>query len=97
MDLKTLVAEIKELPTLPQVAVTLMDLLDDPDTSAPEINRVMARDPSLAAKILRLVNSAYYGLANRVSSLNQATVMMGFKAVKSVALSASVMGLFKGP
>ncbi len=97
MDLKTLISEIKELPTLPQVAVTLMDLLDDPSTSAPEINRVMARDPALAGKILKLVNSAYYGLSNKVSSLNQAIVILGFKTVKSVALSASVMGLFKGP
>ncbi len=97
MDLKQLTSEIKELPTLPQVAVTLMELLDDPGSSAPEINRVMARDPALASKILKLVNSAYYGLANKVSSLNQAIVILGFKTVKSVALSASVMGLFKGP
>ena len=94
-DLKSIVSEVTELPTLPQVAVTLMDLLDDPNTGAPEINRVMARDPALASKILRLVNSAYYGLSNRVSSLNQAIVILGFKTVKSVALSASVMGLFK--
>ncbi len=94
-DLKSIVADISELPTLPQVAVTLMDLLDDPKTSAPEINRVMARDPALAAKILKLVNSAYYGLSNRVASLNQAIVILGFKTVKSIALSASVMGLFK--
>jgi len=95
-DFKSIVSEIKELPTLPQVAVTLMDLLDDPGTGAPEINRVMARDPALASKILKLVNSAYYGLSNRVSSLNQAIVILGFKTVKSVALSASVIGLFKG-
>lgn len=96
MDLKELISDIKELPTLPQVAVTLMNLLDDPSTSAVEVNRVMARDPALAGKILRLVNSAYYGLSNKVSSLNQAIVIIGFKTVKSVALSASVMGLFKG-
>lgn len=96
-DLKTIVEDIKELPTLPQVAVTLMDLLDDPNTGAPQINRVMARDPALASKILRLVNSAYYGLSNKVSSLNQGIVILGFKTVKSIALSASVMGLFKGP
>ena len=97
MDLDELIEEITELPTLPQVATRLMDLLDDPNTEAPEINRVMARDPALAGKILKLVNSAYYGLANKVSSLNQAIVILGFKTVKSVALSASVMGLFKGP
>ena len=72
-----------------------MDLLDDPSSSASEINRVMARDPALASKILKLVNSSYYGLSNKVSSLNQAIVILGFKTVKSVALSASVMGLFK--
>jgi putative nucleotidyltransferase with HDIG domain len=94
-DLTTIVADVKELPTLPQVAVTLMDLLDDPSSGASEINRVMARDPALASKILKLVNSAYYGLSNKVSSLNQAIVILGFKTVKSVALSASVMGLFK--
>ena len=97
MNLKKLVSEIAELPTLPQVAVTLMNLLDDPATSSNEINRVMARDPALASKILKLVNSAYYGLSNKVSSLNQSIVILGFKTVKSVALSASVMGLFKGP
>lgn len=97
MDLKKLISEIVELPTLPQVAVTLMNLLDDPSTSANEINRVMARDPALASKILKLVNSAYYGLSNKVSSLNQSIVILGFRTVKSVALSASVMGLFKGP
>ena len=96
-DLKAIASDVKELPTLPQVAVTLMDLLDDSNTGAPQINRVMARDPALASKILKLVNSAYYGLSNRVSSLNQAIVILGFKTVKSVALSASVMGLFKGP
>jgi len=96
-DLKSIISDVRELPTLPQVAVTLMDLLDDASTGAPEINRVMARDPALASKILKLVNSAYYGLSNRISSLNQAIVILGFKTVKSVALSASVMGLFKAP
>ena len=93
-DLKVVVDRIEELPTLPQVASTIMRLIDDPQTSAQDIHKVMSRDTALAGKMLKLVNSAFYGLPHKVSNLNQAIVLLGFNTIKSLALSVSVFGVF---
>ncbi len=93
-DLKNIVNRIVDLPTLPQVVTTIMALIEDPDSSAKDINDVMANDPALAGKILKLVNSAFYGLPNRVSSIQQAITILGFNTIKSLAISASVFDLF---
>ncbi len=93
-DLKSIVDRIVDLPTLPQVVSTIMSLLDDPDSSAKDINDVMVNDPALAGKILKLVNSAFYGLPNTVSSIQQAIAILGFNTIKSLAISASVFDLF---
>ncbi|MFH1023977.1 MAG: HDOD domain-containing protein [Planctomycetota bacterium] len=94
-DLKSIVSSIRELPTLPQVVMTIMRLVDDPSSSARDINRVMSQDPALAGKVLRLVNSAYYGLPKKVVGLGHAIVILGFNTIKSVALSASIFDLFR--
>ncbi|MHC4871334.1 MAG: HDOD domain-containing protein [Planctomycetota bacterium] len=93
-DLKSIVDKIIDLPTLPQVVSTIVNLIDDPDSSVKDINDVMGQDPALVAKILKIVNSAFYGLPNRVSSISQAIVILGFNTVKSLALSASVLDMF---
>lgn len=93
-DLKTIVDKIIDLPTLPQVVSTIVNMLDDPTTSVKDINEVMGQDPALVAKILKIVNSAFYSLPNRVSSISQAIVILGFNTVKSLALSASVLDMF---
>ena len=89
-----LVKNIVDLPTLPQVITTLMNMLDDPDSSVRDINNVMGKDQTLVAKILKLVNSAFYGIPKRVNSVTQAIAILGFKTVKSIVLSASIIGLF---
>ena len=93
-DLKVVVDRIEELPTLPQVAAKIMRLIDDPASSAQDIHKVMSRDTALAGKMLKLVNSAFYGLPHKVSNLNQAIVLLGFNTIKSLALSVSVFGVF---
>lgn len=93
-DTETLVQNIVDLPTLPQVITTLMSLLDDPNSSVRDINNIMGKDQALAAKILKLVNSAFYAIPTRVSSISQAIAILGFKTVKSIVLSASIIGLF---
>ncbi len=95
-DLRGIIDRIVDLPTLPQVVSTIMSLLDDPTSSAKDINSVMSNDPALAARILKLVNSAFYGLPNRVSSIQSAIAILGFNTVKSLAISASVFDLFGG-
>ena len=93
-DLRSIVKKIDELPTLPQVVTVILSLIDSPDSSAEDINKVMEKDPSLVGKILKLVNSAYYGLPNKVNSVRQAIVILGFSTVKSLAISASVFDMF---
>ena len=93
-DLRSIVKNISELPTLPQVVTAILSLIDSPTSSAEDINQVMEKDPSLVGKILKLVNSAYYGLPNKVNSVRQAIVILGFSTVKSLAISASVFDMF---
>lgn len=92
--LESIVDQIVDLPTLPQVVMTIMGLLEDPKSNVRDINNIMARDPALASKILKLVNSAFYSLPNRVNSISQAIVILGFNTVKSLAISASILDMF---
>jgi HD-like signal output (HDOD) protein len=83
-----------ELPTMPEVLLKLNDVLANPDTSADDVAKVVARDPAVATNVLRIVNSAYYGLQVRVSSVSLAVSVMGFNMTKKVALKAAVFSVF---
>lgn len=89
-DLKTLVKRIDRLPTLPAIATRIMQIVEDPHSSAKDLERIISNDVSLASRILRLVNSAYFGVSRRVTDLGQAIAMAGFALVKSVAMGISI-------
>jgi len=91
---QAVVNSIVDLPSLPQVVTTLMSLLEDPKTSVRDVNRVLASDPALVAKLLKVVNSAFYAIPARVASIPQAIAILGFNTVRSLAISASVFDLF---
>lgn len=93
--LEELIEQIDQLPTLPTTVIKLVQMVQDPDTSAQDVNQVLAQDPSLAARILRMVNSAYFGFSERITSIRHAIVIMGFHAVKNLALTASVLDSFE--
>ena len=95
-DLKLITNNIVDLPTLPQVVTTLINAINDPYSDATIINNIVIHDPALAAKILKLVNSSFYALSNPVNSIQQAVVILGFKTIRSLAISASVFNLFTG-
>ena len=90
------IANISELPTLPTVVMNIMEILDDPSASAKKLTDAMEQDPAMVSKILKLVNSAYYALPNRISHVRQAVVILGFSTIKSLAISASVVDMFSG-
>lgn len=92
---RELVENVIDLPTLPQVASAIITLVDDPNSSVRDLNQIMSQDPSMAAKILKLVNSAYYGLTNKVSDLGHAISLLGYSTIKSIALSVSVFDVFE--
>lgn len=79
------------LPSLPTVAVKVLELTRGERTNLREIAKVVENDQALAAKILRTVNSSYYGLSKPCSSINQAMVYLGLNAVKSLVLGFSLV------
>lgn len=81
----------ENLPSLPTVALEVLRLAKSDDVSVDAIARVIQNDPALTAKLLRVVNSPLFGVAREVASIKQATVILGLRAVKAMALSFSLV------
>lgn len=105
ITVEELVARTSDLPSLPAAALAAIREADSADGTAATVAKHLAMDPTLAARILRLANSPFYGMPRRVENLSEAVVLLGMKAVKSVALvaatypwlSRSVSGYGLGP
>ena len=93
-ELEKVIGRIDSLPTLPTVVARINQLIDDPTASAGDINEVISHDLALSAKILKLVNSAFYGFPRRISSMTHAVVILGFNTVRNIALSAFIFDAF---
>jgi len=85
---------IANLPTLPHIASRLMRIVNAPATSANTVAAVVAQDISLSAKVLRLANSAFYGIPKSINTLNSAVVILGFKIIETMVLSLTVFDMF---
>jgi len=92
--MKELFKEPVDLPTLPQIARRIISLSVDLKTAPLDLRLVVSRDPAFASKMLKVVNSAYYGISQKIYNLNQAIVILGPATLKSVGLSVSVVSLF---
>ena len=90
-----LLDNIEEFPTIPIVAMKVNELVENPNSSANDLNQIISQDVSLATKVLKVVNSAYYGFRQRITSIKQAVVILGFNVVKQLAFSASILDSFK--
>ena len=82
---------ILDLPTLPTVVAKIVELVDNPRTDASTLSRLIASDPALTARMLKLANSAYYGFPRRIGTINLAIVVLGFNTVRDLAVSASLV------
>lgn len=87
-------ARIGDIATLPEVTAKIISIVDDPKSTAHDLHNIIKNDPALATKILKVVNSAFYGLPGQVSDLDRAIVLLGLSAVKNIAISASISRLF---
>ncbi|MEW6220165.1 MAG: HDOD domain-containing protein [Thermodesulfobacteriota bacterium] len=87
--------ELKNLPTLPGIVAKLTRMAENPDTTTDQMGRVIAQDHILSAKLLKLVNSAFYGFPQRISSLSSAIILLGFNVIKSLIISASIFELME--
>jgi len=82
---------IATMPALPVSVTKVVEIADNPATSPVDLNRVISLDPVLMARVLKLINSAYYGVGGTVSSLVRAIIMLGINTVKNLALSSAVL------
>ena len=85
------IANTEHLPSLPAVAVRVLELIRQENVAVTEIAETIAQDPVLSAKILKVVNSPLFGMANNVSSLPQAMVVLGLRTLKVMVLSFSIV------
>jgi HD-like signal output (HDOD) protein len=90
---QTLEKKLADLPPLPAVVTRIIETINNPDTSAEELNRLISMDQGLSSKVLRIVNSAYYGFPKRISTLTQAVVILGYNTVRNLVLGVSAFGL----
>ena len=96
MTIDQLLAEAPELAAMPQVVMRVIDLTAKPNSTAADLEKVISLDQALAAKILALANSSYYGLPRRLSSLKEAVVFLGFKSVRNLAMAITTFTIFLG-
>ncbi len=89
-----LVGGIETLPTPPIVFTQIQNILNNPNASAFDIGAILQEDAAMSAKVLKLTNSAYYGLTRTIESVKQAVIIIGLEAVKNLVLSASVFEMF---
>lgn len=92
--LKSLVAQLRSLPSLPSLYFRIMEALASSDTSLEQVGDIIASDPSMTAKILQLVNSAFFGIARRISNPVEAVQFLGVGRVRSLVLSLHVFSCF---
>jgi HD-like signal output (HDOD) protein len=96
-EISLLLNRVTDLSTLPEVTQRILTVTEDPDSSARDLNEILKHDLALSAKLLRVVNSAFYGLPGHVADIDRAIVLLGFQAVRNLAISATMAGLFGRP
>ena len=93
-DPQKIIAKIDDLPTLPRTVLKITELVNDPKSSAKELARVITDDQVLTPRLLKLVNSSFYGFPQRISTVTGAIVLLGFDAIRNLLLTTSVFDLF---
>lgn len=93
-NINLLVEKLRDIPTLSVVVTKLMEMVNDPNTSASQIAQVLKKDQVLTAKVLRLVNSAYYNLSTEVTDVTKALGFLGFNTISVLVLGTSVFSSF---
>jgi HD-like signal output (HDOD) protein len=95
MTLEALLQNPNALPTAPKVVEELISSFEKADVSVDEVARTLSLDPVLAAKLLRLANSAYYHVSRRIGNVEDAIRMLGFVTVRTLVISSGLVGGFK--
>jgi putative nucleotidyltransferase with HDIG domain len=97
MDAKKIVPAIKSFPGMPGTAVRLLALIDNPAMRVSQIEKILRQDPGLTANVLRLANSAYFGIPSKVGSIRQAVILLGLKRLIQMVIAACVSAIMDKP
>lgn len=90
-------SNVRNLPTLPMVANNVLQLTQNPESTAFEIAEAIAQDQTMASKVLRTANSAYYGFPKKITTIHYAIVVLGLNNIKNIVLSTAIMDRFPNP
>lgn len=90
LDPQQLVAEFKEIPPMPNVVVKALSVIKNPATGIAELAKIMQVDQAISAKALSLVNSAFYGFRQQITSINKAIVVLGMMKAKNIIMSLAL-------
>ncbi|MBC7360011.1 MAG: HDOD domain-containing protein [Desulfacinum sp.] len=93
-NLDRLVQLTGDLPAMPHVASQVIKKISDPDAGAEDIQKLIAQDPSLAARVLKLANSSFYARSRSIATLRDAVVIIGMKTVRSLVVASVTRDLF---
>jgi putative nucleotidyltransferase with HDIG domain len=93
---KELILKVCDIPPVPMVALKVLKLIEDPNSTLEDIQRVIMGDQAMATRILKIANSAFYGARRNIDTVSQAITIIGFNTVKSVVLAASTREIYKG-
>ena len=88
------IEKMDQIPSLPAIVSRLITVVNSSESSAEDVAELIEKDTAITSKVLRLANSAFYGIPRSVSSVQSAVVILGFNTLKSIVLSASVLNLF---
>jgi HD-like signal output (HDOD) protein len=94
-ELNALVAQLDDLPAMPATYLKLREASSSPDTGMKDLADIIESDPVLSAKALQLVNSAFFGLRQRVSTIHRAVTFLGASVLKALALAATTFSVFE--
>jgi putative nucleotidyltransferase with HDIG domain len=96
LSAQDIVASVRDLPALPAAVMELIQSMGNSNVNAEELASKISNDQALAAKTLRLANSSFYGMSRQVTSIADATTILGLRTLRSVATAAGVAGNFAG-
>src|SRR3981081_1014430 len=90
-ELARRIHDCSALPSLPAIALQVLELAQKDDSDIAEIAKVISKDPALSSKILRTVNSSFYGRGQKVGTISHAMVILGLQSVKTLVLGFSLV------
>jgi putative nucleotidyltransferase with HDIG domain len=93
-DLETIIARTGDLPAMPSIAVKVMELVGDPGASATDLQSIISTDQALTSKVLKIANSAMFGVSRDISTLSHAIMILGFSTIRSIVLATSTKSIY---